>query len=249
MIRPTHLDTTTKSYFVSVSIDKLEAKYTGGQGIHEHDIGFVRSNASVPTERSVFYYEIEVKNAGLRRSITMGFTSKTTKLDKTMNWFEGLFGYRSKDGFKLRDGPKGESYGPTFTSTDIVGAGVDFQLMEIFFTKNGKHVGFAFQNVPGFLYPTIGLHSPGEHVSVNFGQKPFLFDIQKYVVFEREAQEFQSNHFPHVITRISLLTLISIKSLTHSKRKSLEHQRSNGTKYLSRASRSNTGTFRNERAK
>ena len=187
--RPTHLDTTTKSYFVSVSIDKLEAKYTGGQGIHEHDIGFVRSNASVPTERSVFYYEIEVKNAGLRRSITMGFTSKTTKLDKTMNWFEGLFGYRAKDGFKLRDGPKGESYGPTFTSTDIVGAGVDFQLMEIFFTKNGKHIGFnpAFQNVPGFLYPTIGLHSPGEHVSVNFGQKPFLFDIQKYIS-KRESE-------------------------------------------------------------
>ena len=104
-----------------------------------------------------------------------------------MNWFDGLFGYRAKDGFKLKDGPKGESYGETFDSNDTIGAGVDFQRMEIFFTKNGKHIGVAFKDVPGFLYPTIGLHSPEEHVSVNFGTKPFAFDIEKYVS-KRESE-------------------------------------------------------------
>lgn len=177
---PTHLDTTTKSYFVSVSRDKLEATYTG-QGVHEHDIGFVRSNAPVSNDRAVFYFEVFVKNAGSKETITLGFTSKITRLDKTMNWYSGLFGYRAKDGFRLRDGPKGESYAPSYTTTDTIGAGVDFQRMEIFFTKNGEYLDVAFKDVPGFLYPTIGLHSPGEHVLVNFGSKPFMFDIEKYV--------------------------------------------------------------------
>ena len=67
-----------------------------------------------------------------------------------------------------------------------------------------------------------------------------------YVVFERKAREFHSNHFPHFVTRISLPTLKSRLLLPYSTRKSLEHQRSNAhsnvTKNLTRASRSNTGT-------
>ena len=65
-------------------------------------------------------------------------------------------------------------------------------------------------------------------------------------MFEREAREFHSNHFPHVVTRISLPTFKSCLLLTYSTRKSLEHQCSNAhsnvTKNLTRASRSNTGT-------
>ena len=55
------------------------------------------------------------------------------------------------------------------------------------------------------------------------------------------------NHFPHVVTRISLPTFKSCLLLTYSTRKSLEHQCSNAhsnvTKNLTRASRSNTGTL------
>jgi hypothetical protein len=43
----------------------------------------------------------------------------------------------------------------------------------------------AFKKVRGTLYPTIGLHSVGEIVSVNFGpaagQKPFKFDIEAMI--------------------------------------------------------------------
>ena len=44
---------------------------------------------------------------------------------------------------------------------------------EIFFTKNGEHLGVAFRGVHGQLYPTVGLHSEGEEVRVNFGEEPF----------------------------------------------------------------------------
>lgn len=38
-------------------------------------------------------------------------------------------------------------------------------------------------NKPGNddIYPTIGLESVGEHVHVNFGKEPFMFDIMEYM--------------------------------------------------------------------
>lgn len=37
----------------------------------------------------------------------------------------------------------------------------------------------AFRDIKGKLYPTIGVKKTGEHVGVNFGQRPFVFDINK----------------------------------------------------------------------
>lgn len=31
------------------------------------------------------------------------------------------------------------------------------------------------------LYPTVGLQTPGEIVDANFGQQPFVFDIEDYM--------------------------------------------------------------------
>ena len=60
-----------------------------------------------------------------------------------------------------------------FSTNDVVGCGVVWAAQEIFFTKNGRLLGTAFAGVPGLrgpdLYPTVGLHSPGEVVRVNFG--------------------------------------------------------------------------------
>lgn len=35
----------------------------------------------------------------------------------------------------------------------------------------------AFRDIKGELYPMVGLKKYGEHVRVNFGQTPFMFDI------------------------------------------------------------------------
>lgn len=40
-----------------------------------------------------------------------------------------------------------------------------------------SHPGIAFREVKGKLYPSVGLKKTGEHVRVNFGQTPFMFDI------------------------------------------------------------------------
>jgi hypothetical protein len=72
----------------------------------------------------------------------------------------------------------GSDFGPKFSTDDIVGAGIDHLKQKIFFTKNGELVGHSIPNeVRGTLYPTIGLHSRGEKVEVNFGQQNFKYDL------------------------------------------------------------------------
>ncbi len=38
-------------------------------------------------------------------------------------------------------------------------------------------LGNAFRDVKGKLYPSIGMKGPGEEIKANFGQTPFVFDI------------------------------------------------------------------------
>lgn len=39
-------------------------------------------------------------------------------------------------------------------------------------------LGYAFKDLKGVnLYPSVGMKRPLAHLSVNFGQKPFTFDI------------------------------------------------------------------------
>lgn len=38
-------------------------------------------------------------------------------------------------------------------------------------------IGAAFRDVKGKLYPSVGLKKYGEHIRTNFGQSPFVFDI------------------------------------------------------------------------
>lgn len=49
-------------------------------------------------------------------------------------------------------------------------------------THNGQLLGAAFPGIRSAvdvagLYPCVGLHSQGEAVRLNFGQRPFLFDL------------------------------------------------------------------------
>lgn len=53
---------------------------------------------------------------------------------------------------------------------------------QAFLTHNGRLLGAAFPGIRGALdaaglYPCVGLHGPGEAVRINFGQRPFLYDL------------------------------------------------------------------------
>jgi len=68
-------------------------------------------------------------------------------------------------------------YASEYGSKDVIGCG--WKDGHMFFTKNGKSLGLAFVDVQGPLVPAVRIGSNGCHLKVNFGQRPFMFDISQ----------------------------------------------------------------------
>ncbi|XP_048331534.1 ran-binding protein M homolog isoform X4 [Ziziphus jujuba] len=170
---PTELNTINSSGgFLVVSPDKLSVKYTN-VNLHGHDVGVVQANKQAPVKRLVYYFEIFVKDAGTKGQIAIGFTSESFKMRRQPGWEANSCGYHGDDGLLYRGQGKGEPFGPTYTSGDIVGGGINYATQEFFFT-----------------------------VLVNFGQKPFAFDLKDFEAQERMKQQM-------TIEKISLPTNVS----------------------------------------
>ncbi|KAK9862364.1 hypothetical protein WJX84_006280 [Apatococcus fuscideae] len=188
----TELNTTNYGSFLEVSKDKLTVVYTGsGHRTHDNDVGSIQGNRPVPRRRLVYYFELIVENRGSGGFIGIGFTTSSFKLCRQPGWEPHSWGYHGDDGKKFGCGQEPEAFGPTFTEGDIVGAGIHLERQEMFFTKNGKRLGIAFHKVfasEQALFPTVGLHSHNESVTLNFGQKPYRFDIQGYIQEERQSK-------------------------------------------------------------
>jgi hypothetical protein len=104
------------------------------------------------------------------------------------------WGYHS-DGKKCNDNVRGEAYGPPFTAGDIIGCGVNYAKQEVFFTLNGALLGTAFRRLSETVYPTIGLHSPGELVIANFGQNVFRFDVQQLIAVSHRHYHIWKSYY------------------------------------------------------
>jgi hypothetical protein len=50
----------------------------------------------------------------------------------------------------------------------------------------------------GKIYPAVGMKRPGEHVSVNFGQSPFFYNIDQ--MMSVGASDLYSVHYPNIHT-------------------------------------------------
>lgn len=184
-----------------VSIDKLSVKYTS-VNLHGHDVGVIQADRPAPEKRLVYYFEIHVKNAGARGQIAIGFTNHTFKMRRQPGWEANSYGYHGDDGNLYRGPGTGEAFGPTFTTNDTVGAGINYASQEFFFTKNGALVGAVYKDMKGLLFPTVAVHSQNEEIEVNFGKKPFAFDLKEYERQETMKQQMK-------VDKISLPPIVS----------------------------------------
>ncbi|PRP86992.1 ran-binding protein 9 [Planoprotostelium fungivorum] len=131
------------------------------------------------------YFEVEIMEIGKDKSNVVGVgVAPRGYASGQPGWHYGSFGYHSDDGrafYKPGFRDQSTSYGPTFSKGDVVGCITDYHRKEISYTHNGKWLGIAFDNCPTVdLVPTIGMMSEGEKVDINFGGKPFQFDVMQY---------------------------------------------------------------------
>lgn len=65
-----------------------------------------------------------------------------------LGWDKNSYGYHGDDGHSFCSSGTGQPYGPTFTTGDVIGCGVNLVDNTCFYTKNGHHLGIAFRGLP-----------------------------------------------------------------------------------------------------
>lgn len=77
------------------------------------------------------------------RWIGIGFSGPKVSLERLPGWEPDSWGWHGDDGNTFCCQMTGKRYGPTFTTGDVVGCGINFMTGSAFFTKNGVHQGKA----------------------------------------------------------------------------------------------------------
>jgi len=168
-----------------------------GPGKGPPDACSIRATHPIPASCGLYYFEIRIISKGRDGYMGIGLTHQDISLNKLPGWDARSYGYHGDDGNAFCGNGHGSMYGPTFTTGDVIGCGLNLIEGSCFYTKNGHNLGTAFTGMPSQLYPVIGLQTPGEIIQANFGQEPFVFDI------EGEMQELRTRihrtieHFPY----------------------------------------------------
>ncbi|KAF2150745.1 SPRY-domain-containing protein [Myriangium duriaei CBS 260.36] len=192
---PTRWSDTDKCSGIEILGNGAEVKYQGTIRTPDDAVA-VRSDHPIPQECGLYYYEVTIMSRGKEGLIGIGFSGTKPSLNRLPGWEADSWGYHGDDGYTFACSSAGKTYGPKFSALDVVGCGINFRTGAAFFTKNGIFLGDAFQGIKlDRLYPSVGIKKPGEHLRTNFGQTPFVFDIDSMVEKERRIVRAEINRF------------------------------------------------------
>ncbi|KAI9805794.1 MAG: hypothetical protein M1825_000408 [Sarcosagium campestre] len=189
----------------------LNVRFVGPEKSHEHiEAATVRADNPMPPQCGIYYYEVMVVSKGKEGTIGIGFSSANVSLNRLPGWEPESWAYHGDDGHSFCCSHTGKDYGPKFAAGDTIGCGVNFRTGSAFFTKNGLSLGTAFRDIKGRLYPSVGMKRPGEHVRTNFGQRPFVFDIDGLMAMEKSiiAAEINSVSVATLVPSLDEASLI-----------------------------------------
>ncbi|KAE8597981.1 hypothetical protein XENTR_v10016662 [Xenopus tropicalis] len=184
-----------KCSYLGLSHGNLRVHYKG-HGKTSKDAASVRSTHPIPAACGIFYFEVKIISKGRDGYMGIGLSTQGVNLSRLPGWDKHSYGYHGDDGHSFCSSGTGQPYGPTFTTGDVIGCCVNLIDNTCFYTKNGHSLGIAFTDLPPNLYPTVGLQTPGEVVDANFGQSPFVFDIEDYIREWRTKIQAQIERFP-----------------------------------------------------
>ncbi|KAF2211783.1 hypothetical protein CERZMDRAFT_42740 [Cercospora zeae-maydis SCOH1-5] len=171
---------------LEILADGTEARFNGMTKTSD-EAASVRSDHHIPKEVGIYYFEVTILSRAKDAMIGIGFSSKKANLNRLPGWESESWAYHGDDGYVFACTASGKTYGPKFTSQDVIGCGINFKTGTAFFTKNGTHLGTACHSVRvDKLYPSVGMKKAQDFVRVNFGKTPFVFDIDGLVEQERQ---------------------------------------------------------------
>lgn len=172
---------------LDIMSDGQDLRYSGSASKAEIEAASVRTDHAMPFGCGIYYFEVEIKQKSKDTAIAVGFSTSEASLERLPGWETHSWGYHGDDGKMFFGEHSGRNYGPTFGTGDVIGCGVNFNTCQAFFTKNGQDLGTCFRELKKdrTLYPTIGMkkHS-GALITGNFGQRPFVFDIDDKMLSE-----------------------------------------------------------------
>ncbi|KAF3854404.1 hypothetical protein F7725_022459 [Dissostichus mawsoni] len=169
-----------KYSYIGLSQNNLRVHYKG-HGKNHKDAASVRATQPIPAACGIYYFEVKIVSKGRDGYMGIGLSAQGVNMNRLPGWDKHSYGYHGDDGHSFCSSGTGQPYGPTFTTGDVIGCCVNLINNTCFYTKNGISLGVAFTDLPPNLYPTVGLQTPGEIVDANFGQQPFVYDIEDYM--------------------------------------------------------------------
>lgn len=187
--------TKDKFNYIGLSQNNLRVHYKGVGKTHK-DAASVRALHPIPAACGIYYFEVKVISKGRDGYMGIGLSAQGVNNNRLPGWDKNSYGYHGDDGHSFCSSGTGQPYGPTFTTGDVIGCCINLIENTCFYTKNGVNLGIAFTDLPTNLYPTVGLQTPGEVVEANFGQSPFVFDIEDYMREWRMKTRLTIERFP-----------------------------------------------------
>lgn len=167
----------------------LDVRYSGAASKADIEAASVRADFPMSPACGVFYFEVTINSKSKDSAIAIGFSTAQASLERLPGWETHSWGYHGDDGKMFSGEHAGRNYGPTFSANDVVGCGINFNTGHAFFTMNGRDLDVCFRDLKVIRpFPTIGMKKySGASVSVNFGQRPFVFDIEEKMLREEAA--------------------------------------------------------------
>ncbi|XP_067652546.1 ran-binding protein 9-like [Haliotis asinina] len=184
-----------KYNYIGLSQNNLRVHYKG-VGKTPKDAASVRATHHIPAACGIYYFEVKIISKGRDGYMGIGLSTQGVNMNRLPGWDKHSYGYHGDDGNSFCSCGTGQPYGPTFTTGDVIGCCLNLIDNTCFYTKNGVNLGVACTDLPPKLYPTVGLQTPGEVVEANFGQSPFVFDIEDYMKEWRMKTGLTISRFP-----------------------------------------------------
>merc|ERR1711933_408058 len=122
--------------------------------------------------------EANIRSIFLSECVAIGLSLSQFNTYHMLGWDKFSYSYHSDYGRMYFCGETSSTCGPTFTTGDTVGCGIDYIKKAIFFTLNGNFLGYAWKdvNLNKEWYPTVQVDAKIP-LEINFGNVPFLYDL------------------------------------------------------------------------